>query len=406
MQAASQNFLLQCLSDFIANKKTEESLSELDWKDLFAIASKQSLSSIIYYQSNKIMPEDIKKEYLKQYLGSAVVSFKREEMTAEFIGALEQRGIPVIFIKGSVFREYYPLHPLRSMGDIDVVIHPEDRQAVDDILQKELGYECFVDNHSVWTYSKNKLYMEVHDHMFYEELTNKIDYRTYFDQVWTHISHEAQFGTTSDILYVPDKAFHFLYLITHTAKHIIDNGCGFRPYLDMVMMVQSVGDQMDWNWIASELEQLQLLKFAQISFACCERWFGAKMPLSPEAIDEDLFNTITEKTFKDGIFGLGNKDNEIASAAKDIGRSSADYNAAAVKRGVKRIFPPYQDMQLVPAYSFVDGRPWLLPAAWVYRLGYCAVRKMQKGKKYLLEPFTKKQEVLDRQELMKKWGLY
>ena len=62
-------------------------------------------------------------------------------------------------------------------------------------------------------------------------------------------------------------------------------------------------------------------------------------------------------------------------------------------------------MQLIPWYAFVDGRPWLLPAAWVYRWGYCLAHKRKHGTALLAEPFTKRETVERRERLIRDWGL-
>ena len=246
---------------------------------------------------------------------------------------------------------------------------------------------------------------EIHDEMFYEELTSQVDYRAYFDTVWEHCHQASVFGVSSPRLYVPDEEFHFLYLMAHTAKHIIDHGSGFRAYLDMVMMVKARGEELNWSHIKQELERLQLLQFSKTCFSCCEKWFHVNMPMRLDDEDAAFLNSIAEKAFDDGIFGLQNEENRHAVTAKEISHSSGPYALSAVRLIMKKLFPPYRELQLIPWYSFVDGWPWLLPAAWIYRFGYCAVKKLKHSKNLILEPFTKKREVKERQAYLRRWGL-
>ena len=405
MAVTPEQFLLNCLSDYIHNRITECADSKLRWDSVFKLASSHSVEGIVYYQCMSCMPKDIRKTYLKPYLGNAVISIKRSEIMKELSRHLEKEQIPAVWFKGAVLRNYYPVPQLRSMGDIDCVIRPADKNRVDEILRSRMNFQRFIDNHAVWTYWKDNIYLEVHNQMFYENLASKIDYISYFDNVWSNASRGTVFDVESPLTFVPDENFHFLYLMTHHAKHVINNGIGFRAYLDMVLMTQRCGDKLNWEFIESELDKLGLLTFTKICFSCCERWFSVKMPLGQENFDEDLFSEITEKTFRDGTFGLDNTDNQRALIAKDILYSSDPYLLAAVKRGFRRLFPPYKELQLIPWYSFIDGRPWLLPAAWIYRFGYVISRKIGEGKDYLLDPFVKKKEVLERQELIRKWGL-
>ncbi len=403
MLSSSQSFFLQCLSDFLNDKTTKSPEDPIDWHEIFKMASSHSLGGILFHQCKELIPETVKKKYMRQYFGNLAISVKRQEEIKKLINYFEGQSVSAVFMKGSVFRDFYPLPHLRSMGDIDFIIRTEQRKKTDDILIDQMGYQRFIDNHAVWTYSKDNIFLEVHDHMFYEHLSNQIDYRSYFDHVWEHCTNEPVFGVESDYLFVPEVNFHFLYLMTHTAKHIINNGSGFRPYLDMVLMVKQC--HLDWEWIKKELDKLELLTFTRICFAFCEYWFHVKMPLKKKQLNEDFYKKVTEKTFIDGTFGLGNQQNIGANAAKEIKRNEKSYLFGAGKLTLKKLFPPYEDLQLIPWYSWIDGRPWLVPAAWVYRVFYCMIKKRKHSEDLLLEPFTKKEEVKQRQLYLQRWGL-
>src|SRR5699024_5774281 len=109
--------------------------------------------------------------------------------------------------------------------------------------------------------------------------------------------------------------------------------------------------------------------------------------------------------FNDGLFGLENEQNEAAHFAKEIKRSRTPYWLTAVRLTVYRLFPPYRDMQLIPWYRFVDGRRWLLPAAWIYRWFYTATHKFKWSKKLLAEPYSKRKIIEKREKMISGWGL-
>lgn len=70
-----------------------------------------------------------------------------------------------------------------------------------------------------------------------------------------------------------------------------------------------------------------------------------------------------------------------------------------------RLFPSYEDMRTIPWYSFLDGHPWMLPLAWVYRYGYCLKHKFTQGKQALTEPYVRKKEIEERCSYISDWGL-
>ena len=406
MLTPERKFLLSCMADFVRGEPSLKPEETLDWKEVFRLSNEHCLDSLVFSQCRRWMGvREDEDEFRPVFAWHVFYSVNRGDFLREIAERFRKEDVSLLAFKGSVLRDYYPEPALRTMGDVDLVIRTADREKADHILREDMGLERMIDNHSVWTYYKGPFQFEIHDRMFYEDLANKVDYKGYFDRVWDHCHNAPVFGIGAPNLYIPDEEFHFLYLMTHTAKHVLNNGTGFRAYLDMVQMVKGCGERMDWPWITEELEKLKLLTFTKTCFSCCERWFGIEMPMRLESLSEELFSEITEKTFRDGVFGLENAENSPASAAKDIKRSESPYFLGAVKRGFKRLFPPYRDMQLVPWYSWIDGKPWLLPAAWAYRFAYCGAKKLRHSVKFLAEPFSKKKDVLKRQSLMKDWGL-
>ncbi len=404
--ALEEEFLLTVLQDFCAGRKTPRPDPLPDMAALARIAEAHSLGSLAYSQCRRwagMMPGA--GALHRDFLNDAFLSVNRREVLREIIGAFSEEGIPVILMKGAVIRDYYPEPALRSMGDIDFVVRHEDREKSDRIMTEVLGFRKLVAEHAVWNYSLGQIMVEIHEKMFYKELGPEVDLTGYFDRVWEHCRRGQAFGIGSDCLYIPEEEFHFVYLMAHTAKHVVTQGSGFRAYLDMVMAVRSTGGTMDWKRIGAELEKLRLLTFTKTCFSLCKRWFGVRMPYDREPLDEDFYQEVTEKTFADGVFGLDNRANETAGVAQEIGRSEDAYGVAAVKLGIRKFFPSYGNMQITPWYSWVDGKPYLLPAAWAYRLGYCTVKKFRASIHKLEQPFTERAEIESRQRLLRKWGL-
>lgn len=397
-------FFLHCLADFIKEVPTAQR-SDVDWAEAFALAKKQNMEGILYYQCREWMPIQVKRRNLMPYLSCAVQSSARETAVNELIRHAEKEGTPLLFLKGTVFRDLYPLPALRSMGDIDCLVQESDRLTIDQILRQKMGFDRFIDNHAVWTYYKGPVFVEVHTHMFYEYLANDVDYRRFFDQIWQRCHSAPVYGHHSDLLYVPDEEYHFLYLMAHTAKHLTNKGSGFRPYLDMALFAKRYKDRTGWQRIEQQLEKLQLLDFTRICFSLCEHWFDVKMPLKSACLNEAFYKKATAKTFRDGVFGLENEENEAAYSAKEMKRSRLPYPLTALRLTWKKLFPPYEDMQLVPWYSFVDRKPWLMPAAWIYRWLYCLKHKPKSGACLLAEPITKNKTIAAREKWLQQWKL-
>ena len=393
-----QQFFLSLLADHVHGRVTAGIPEFCDWDTLYGYAKDQSLTGVLYLQlkqlkkAGKAVSEDALDLFHKGFFSEVYYAENRYAFLQEVRESFTEKGINYLPFKGEIMKEYWPVPSLRTMGDIDLLIHTEDRKISDEAMQM-LGYQKFVDNHAVWTYYQKDIMFELHDHMFYEYLANQIDYRTYFDHAW-----ESMTGPKW-------KEFHLLYLLTHMAKHIINSGIGLRAYLDLVFLCQKQGEQLDWEWIQNELEKLKLQEFTRICFAFCRRWFSVEMPLSPFLLEEAFAEQVTEKLFRDGTFGLFNHENAGAHVAKEVKRSDQAYGITSARLILKKLFPPYEDLQLIPWYSFVDGRPWFLPAAWVYRWFYCLFHKGKYSGELLTEPVRLKTSIQKREELLKQWGL-
>lgn len=394
-----QSCFLQLLRNYVHQRPSAMPPEDVDWIQVARYAEDLSLGGVLYVQCRDFLPRDSEAlQCLHRGFYSAAYSYANGRAVMGQIGnAFQEAGIPYLPFKGEILRRYYPDPELRTMGDLDILVRRQDQEKADQVMQG-LGYRRFVDNHAVWTYLKPNVMVEIHNMMFYEHLCNSVDYRTYFGHVW-ETAVPADGGTR----YEPDPDVHFLLLVCHTAKHIINNGIGFRAFLDMVFMTRK--ENLDWDRIIAELDRLELLEFTKTCFAFCERWFDVTMPLAGGELEESFFEEITSKTFRDGTFGLHNEQNRAAHSAKEIRRSGKPYWITVLILTWKKLFPPYRDMQLVPWYSFVDGKPWLMPAAWIYRWFYTATHKSRHTRELLAEPIAKRDTINRRKELLNNWKL-
>ena len=62
-------------------------------------------------------------------------------------------------------------------------------------------------------------------------------------------------------------------------------------------------------------------------------------------------------------------------------------------------------MRYIPDYSFVEGKPWLLPVAWTYRFIRFMIGKTDNTSAFLDSVNLSDEEVDLREKELKRWGL-
>ena len=211
MRAEEMTFLA-LMRDFSGGGEAELP-DGLDWEALYEIAKGQSLIGLCYVVlRDRGASSETLERFHPGFYSEVYHAANRAACMVAFAEKAAEQGIALLPFKGWAVKDCWPVPALRTMGDLDVLIHTEDREGTDAIM-KALGYARFIDNHAVWTYTERDVMFELHDHMFYEYLANDFDYRGYFDHAWER-------GR--------EPGFQLCFLLTHMAKHITNSGLGFR----------------------------------------------------------------------------------------------------------------------------------------------------------------------------------
>lgn len=202
-----------------------------------------------------------------------------------------------------------------------------------------------------------------------------------------------------------DPSFHLLYVLIHLRKHLMNHGIGFRQFADAALFAANEPG-LDKDFIVCELENMGLLSFAKNVFFLTKRWFGLP-PLfdGEEEEDEAFFTDSTDWIFKNGVFGFRNEDNRQATSANAV-RGKKNHALATIGYAFKRMFQPYKTMVSTGRYPFLEGRPYLTPAAWVKRwIDSIKKRGLRSSGGLVGDAFVTKEYVAKREALYQKWGL-
>lgn len=349
-------YLLNVLKSFIQN--ANPGAFNGDWNKLVRLANIHSVIGILGYmvtkypnESNTHSVESMKKEYLKTV---ALLSMRDENMKS-LIHSMNACGIDHLIFKGYIVKNYYPIPELRTFGDIDFLIRYEDRQKSDEMMMQQ-GFERKTDWEPVFSYRRANEYYEIHTDVMEVDVSDKADYKDYFKHVWEH-AH-----LTDGHTYELSPEFHFLYLLTHIAKHISGLGAGIRMYMDIAVFIQHFGNKLDWKYIQAELKKLAFSDFANMVLTVVNVYFGVDVPITLNGIDEQVLEDFMEFTMSGGTFGFVGRDSGLIPLRKQKRNKESISRVSAF---ANRLLPSAASIE--SRYTYLQGRHWLLPVAWVHR---------------------------------------
>ena len=312
-----------------------------------------------YYHIHGVSsPEDQELSDTAEQVFSRTVqnAVKRELLYQGLSQALSEAGVDHLPFKGIVVKEFYPVPELRTYGDVDMVIRTEDRERCHALMQK-LGYGSPVDFEPVYTYRKEGELYEIHTGIMSVNFTHRADYIGYFKNLWDHAV------LTENHVWAFSPEFHFVYLLSHIAKHIYGSGAGIRMYLDLALYIKCLGDTMDWNMVQEELRRIELEQFFHLTLQSLHRWFGISSPIPVSKVEASILETFFDFTMEAGTFGYEGR-NSGEQLVRQQGRKGE--NGLRKKALCSTYFPSAEKIQ--SRYTYLQKHPWLLPVAWIDRI--------------------------------------
>lgn len=349
-------YLLKVLKGFVLGENPGEFHG--DWTKLIKLAKIHSVMGILGFmvmsypdESNSQVADFMKKQCLR----TITLISQRSESMKQLIGKMNSKKIDHLLFKGYIIKDYYPVPELRTFGDIDFLIHPKDRSKSDELMLQQ-GFERKTDWEPVFSYRRGVEYYEIHTDVMEVDVSDKANYKDYFKQIWEH-AH-----LTDGHTYELSPEFHFLYLLTHIAKHISGSGAGIRMYMDIAVFIQHFGNELDWKYIQAELEKLAFSDFANMVLTVVNVYFGVDLPIILNEIDAQVIEDFMEFTMSGGTFGFVGRDSGLISLKK---QKSNKVSISRVSAFANRLFPSAASIE--SRYTYLQGRHWLLPVAWVHR---------------------------------------
>lgn len=377
-------YLLKIISAAIRGKRpAEPKFHPVEWERIFSGAAEHEVHTLIYPSIRMLAPAVQPPPHLfdQWEKGCLILAAKQLHYMNEAYQVLRSLGesnISVIVVKGLLLRELYPYPELRTMGDIDLLIKPEDGARAGAVLEA-LGYSRNRHTGLVEAFkSGNFLSIELHYALFDPEAY--VNLNEFEKQLWVHAKSSTIGGQSVLTLSLEDN---LIYLLQHMAKHFRSAGFGLRQLCDVILFIEAHAAEIDWTYFWSTVKQYGYESFIITVFEICRQFLGLQQVPPPSGCesntaDQEAVLMLIEDIFSSGVFGHKNKSRGLSGGiTKNLSNNEITGTQPKFESCVSFIsnvlFPSY--LKLHERYSYARKLPLLLPVAWLHRaLFTCFIR--------------------------------
>ena len=339
--------LMALLRSAVADTAVETDLlgsaSREELQKLYALAQKHDVAHLLgaAVEKNQLALDGEVAAALQKKTFTAVYRYEGLRYELERVcSVLDSAMIPYLPLKGSVLRALYPEPWMRTSCDIDILVREEHLDAAIACITEQLGFTFGTRGaHDVSAFSPSGIHLELHFTLIESNVVGIADEPLV--DVWERVKPVA--GRSMHEM--PDDLFYY-YHVAHMAKHVMNGGCGVRPFLDLWILRHKVS--FDDAKRASLLERGGLLRFARTAEQLCEVWLGG-----------GEHTELTEQLEQYILFGgvYGNLSNRVSVQQS---RSGGKF-----KYALSRVWLPYTTIAVY--YPVLQKHKWLLPVCQVRR---------------------------------------
>ncbi len=258
-------YLVRCVVNNTVPDK--ERILKMNLTNLYQVAQKHMMTVLVAYVLESV---GIFNRKFVQARGKAVRKVVVMEIDKDLLfERLEQEGIWYMPVKGIIIKDFYPSVGMRQMADYDILFNETYADKVKEIME-DLGFTCQNfgrADHDIY-YKQPVSNFEMHRVLF-DETSQKEIYDYYRDIKKRFIKNEG-----SEYGYHFSNEDWYIYMIAHEYKHYQLSGTGFRSLLDTYIFWQKLGNDLNTDYIATEIKKLNLSDFERKNKELAFHLFG------------------------------------------------------------------------------------------------------------------------------------
>lgn len=301
-----QRVLIELLSGEISGEERlcEEELKTVDWAEVLKEAKAQAVplmaaEALIKYK-NYIPNYDEWGNLAATAHAINVRTAYNEQKLNEIM-----KGHPFIILKGMAAASYYPKPHERSIGDIDFLIDPVEKQEIEELLSNK-GYENQnIRNEHHVSFNKSDTHFEMHFEI--PGIPSGEPGKTVREFMMNAFKHPVISQFDDWIFPAPEDIYHGLIILLHMQGHMISEGLGLRHLCDWACFLQKTEGRPFWNELLDLFEKIGIFTYAKVISKISSMYFHINCPKWAESADEELCKDVMNDVLTGGNFGRKNR---------------------------------------------------------------------------------------------------
>lgn len=354
-------------------------LSADEWVKLYELSVVHGVSPFVFSGASaykKAMPADLMNKWRSSVIATVVNNDRMLNAQDKLLGLLAAHDIPCAIIKGSSLSVNYPQPEMRPLGDIDLLIRPEDAERTEKLLT-ENGYQPDHTGHPFHLdfFGKGAV-VEMHWAVTsFPEMPGAQVARQVMSDALNDVDTARVEGHSFSVL---RPAYQALTLLLHMERHMISSGIGLRQLCDWMMFIAAMGAEKFRTEVMPELEKCGVLQFAEVLTAACVRYLGMPQDRVPwcAQVQPVLSDAMLEEILRGGNMGKADENNGASAMF-------VDRQGYAQKQNVLQVTLRQLTTLAKKHFPIVERVPLLLPVFWVYIPVRYAVRMLLGKRKWL-----------------------
>lgn len=273
----------------------------------------------------------------------------------QMLELFDENNIPVVILKGSAAAMYYRHPEYRMMGDIDIIVKPENFESAMQILG--INYKCIQTlaqnpRHAGFI-SKNGVVIELHKYFSFGKRNRKKDLLDCL--IYTGIDKREWHEVCGCRFPCLPAIENGLVLLNHIYQHLQGGGIGYRQIIDFREF--AVKEKEHISEFLESSEQVGLKKLAEALFYIYDHYM--ETDIGDVKANEFVVKELMSEIMQAGNFGRkGIKDEEKRSELV----LQYSNNPIEVFRRLQR----YGRIH----WKTTERHKVLRPFAWIYQIGY------------------------------------